>query len=180
MLLTKKAYDFSKSRLNDLEKQREESIQLLQKYRAEGDLSENADYIQEKQKLENAELEMAQIKGLIHNADILEKENDTHFSEIQIGSTFKMTIIRQGNFFNKADSWEYTSGKQIYKYDRLTNTTLVTGIFSFGGPTDICAEEGILSTESPLGRLLIGKVMNSNSLKITNDGQEIIIERVNS
>ena len=178
MLIIKTAYEFSKARLEELERQREESIQLLQKYRADGDLSENADYIQEKQKLENAEIEMNQIKSLIHNADILEKENEINFTEIQIGCVFKMTIIRAGNFFNKADSWTYEKGKQTYQYDKLNNQTSVSGIFSFGGPTDICAEEGILSTESPLGKLLIGRVMDSNKLAINENGQKIIIERV--
>ena len=168
MLIIKTAYDFSKSRLEELEAQREESIQLLQKYRADGDLSENA------------EIEMAQIKSLIHNADILEKENETNFTEIQIGCVFKMTIIREGNFFNKKESWTYENGKQLYTYDKLKNQTTVSGIFSFGGPTDICAEEGILSTESPLGKLLIGRVMDSNKLEVIDNRQKIIIERVAS
>lgn len=178
MVIIKTAFELSKARLAELEKQREVSVINLQKYRAEGDLSENADYIQEKQKLENAEIEISQIKSLIHNADILEKENETNFTEIQLGCLFKMTIQRKGNFFNVSDAWKYDSGKQTYTYDKATDTTAVTGIFCFGGPTDICTEQGILSTESPLGKLLYGRVLASNREEIEDNGQKIIIEKL--
>lgn len=178
MILIKTAFDISKARLTDLEKQREISIANLQKYRAEGDLSENADYIQEKQKLENAEIEINQIKSLIHNADILDKENETNYTEIQLGCLFKMTIQRKGNFFNKSDSWEFKENNESYKYDKASDTTSVTGVYCFGGPTDICTEQGILSTESPLGKLLFGRVFASKRDEFEHDGQKIILEKV--
>lgn len=88
--ITQEGYDGLKKRLEQLKQEEKENIIALQEARAQGDLSENADY-------DAARAEQAQIEGrilelekIMENAEIIEnKKTDT----VDLGVTVKICYV---------------------------------------------------------------------------------------
>ncbi len=85
-LVTQKGYDDLQKELEDLiHVQRPEVIRELQEARAQGDLSENADYDAAREKQAQVEARIQEVESLIKNAEIISESKGTS-GAVHIGS----------------------------------------------------------------------------------------------
>lgn len=66
---------------------RQEVIVELQEARAQGDLSENADYDAARDHQARVEARIKELEGLIKNAEIIKEEGETGTATVRLGST---------------------------------------------------------------------------------------------
>lgn len=127
--LTKEGYEnFQKEYRQLIDVTREEVKRQLIEARAQGDLSENADYDAARARQAEVEGRIVELENILHNAIIID-ENKKHSRKIALGSTIKIKNLSDGS-------------EHIYT---------ITGT-SESNPT-----EGKISNECPLGRALIGQ-----------------------
>lgn len=89
--VTKKGLEKLKSELNNLKMVvRPEVIESIKEARAQGDLSENAEYHAAKEKQEQVEKRIKELEYLVDNSVIIE---EGVFDEIRIGSTFEIEYV---------------------------------------------------------------------------------------
>ena len=93
----------SKSGFEKLEKElnflvtvrRAEMAQKLKEARAQGDLSENAEYDEAKNEQAILEAQIAEIQYTLDNSEVVE-DGDISFDEVSLGSTIKLKNFRTG------------------------------------------------------------------------------------
>ena len=110
---------------------REEIAQKLKEARAQGDLSENAEYDAAKDEQRNVEARIEEIEKLLKNVEVIDNDG-TDDKKVKFGSTVKIL-------------------------DKETKEELTYRIV---GASEAKCLEGSISDESPLGRALIGAKKN--------------------
>ena len=184
MVILKIVYDKLQERLDILREDLKEARIRMNEYKAEGDLSENNDFIQERQNVENLQADMMKINSLLERAEILQREPTTDFTTIDLGCKFFMSVTVNGNYFNEKKSSKKKIGEKnnesLIIYNEDENCTSIEGNYYFGGPTDICEELNILSNESPVGKLLMGRSLSNGYIDIVDEelGTKIHVERI--
>ena len=94
--LTKKGYEEKKERLNYLlNVLQPENLQTLKEARAQGDLSENADYDAAKTKQAEINGEIEQIRAILDNYVIIDEKGNKE-GKIAIGATVRFANVKDG------------------------------------------------------------------------------------
>lgn len=128
VILTKEGYAELEERLRILKtEKRQENVRAIAEARAQGDLSENAEYDAAKNEQAVIEGEITTIEEQLRNAKIIDKAEDT--STVSLGGAVKI-------------------------YNFKTNKELTYRIV---GTTESDPFNNKISNESPVGRALLGK-----------------------
>ncbi|MCQ2544557.1 MAG: transcription elongation factor GreA [Lachnospiraceae bacterium] len=128
-LLTREGLAKYEQELQDLKiTKREEIAQKLKEARAQGDLSENAEYDAAKDEQRNVEARIEELEKLLKNVEVVEDDGNDDGKKVKFGSTVKIL-------------------------DKELKEELVYRIV---GATEANSLEGSISDESPLGKALIG------------------------
>lgn len=179
MDLIQPVYDKLVLRQKDLEDRRAESQTALTTYSKDGDLSENNDYIQEKQNLENIEQELWNVKDLLKRSNII-NINTSGRSQIALGVPFDLVVKSKGNFFDLNGTPEENTfhvgdnNQSEISFDG--QYTSIKGTYMFGGPTDICESQNILASDSPIAKQLLGKSLGLEWSRLEWNERDVIIE----
>ena len=97
--LTRKGYEEKQERLNYLlEVAQPENVKALQEARAQGDLSENADYDAAKRKQGEINAEIDELRNILGNVVIIDESARTDGS-IAIGATVSFTTVKDKKEF---------------------------------------------------------------------------------
>lgn len=143
LYLSKEGLAKLQGELADLQQQRVEVTQRIREAREFGDLSENAEY-------QEAKTRQAFIEGRIE----------------EIETTLKTAKIIDGNGNGGINGGEVVVGSQV--------TVKFNGkeiIYDITGSNEASPEEGKISNESPLGRMLIGRRTGEKVKLATGDGE---------
>lgn len=114
---------------------RAEMAQKLKEARAQGDLSENAEYDEAKNEQAILEARIAEIQYILDNSEIVD-DNDISIDEVGLGTTVRLHNFRTG----KAET------------------------FSIVSSTDANFKEGKISDESPIGKAALKKKVGDTFL----------------
>ena len=146
---------------------REELIKLIDdaNYRKniaanEGDLSENADYQKAFTDIELYTDELVDVIEVIETGEPVEEI--TMFNEIVVGSKFNIEVELLAKPLDKGESKDL--GVFGVKDVEGSNSTILRGVVTIGGPSDNYAYDGVISTESSVGKFLMGKPLGSYTL----------------
>ncbi len=132
VLLTYVRMQEMEKELNDLKTiTRKEIAQKIKEARAQGDLSENAEYDAAMEQQGEIETRIAELEKLLRNAEIID-EDVLNNDEIQLGNRVKLLDL---------------------EFDEEIEYTIV-------GSTEADPMAGRISNESPVGRALIGAAVN--------------------
>ena len=104
-----------------------EITQAIKEARAQGDLSENAEYDAAKDEQRDIEARIEELEGILKNAEVV-VEDEVDFDKINVGCTVKV-------------------------YDKTFDEEME---FKLVGSTEANSLEGKISNESPVGQALIG------------------------
>ena len=141
VILTKQGFEELEQRLHILKtEKRQEISQIISEARAQGDLSENAEYDAAKDEQARIEREILDIEEKLRNVKIIDTVADT--SVVSLGS--EVTI------------YNFKTEKEL-KY-RIVGTT-ESDPFS-----------GKISNESPVGKVLLGKKLGQTVEVVNNAG----------
>ncbi len=128
VLLTYERMQQMEKELNELKTTtRKEVAQKIKEARAQGDLSENAEYDAAKEQQGEIETRIAELEKLLRNAEIID-EDVLNNDEIQLGNRVKLYDI---------------------EFEEEIEYTIV-------GSTEANPMEGRISNESPVGQALLG------------------------
>ena len=128
VILTKQGYKELEDKLNLLKTvKRQEISQIIAEARAQGDLSENAEYDAAKDEQARIEGEIVEIEAKLRNAKIIEKSGDD--STISLGSQVKILNLK--------------NNKEM--------------VYRIVGTTESDPFNNKISNESPVGKALLGK-----------------------
>ena len=128
VILTKQWYKELEDKLNLLKTvKRQEISQIIAEARAQGDLSENAEYDAAKDEQARIEGEIVEIEAKLRNAKIIEKSGDD--STISLGSEVKILNLK--------------NNKEM--------------VYRIVGTTESDPFNNKISNESPVGKALLGK-----------------------
>ncbi len=75
---------------------RDEVIRELQEARAQGDLSENADYDAARDRQARVEARIRELEAMIKNAEVIEEDRETNGKTIGLGSTVTIEDLSDG------------------------------------------------------------------------------------
>lgn len=132
-LLTKEGKEKLELELRDLiDNKRDENITQLSEARAQGDLSENADYDAARDKQAEIEARIKQIQNILNNCEIITQGPRSH-KRVGLGSTVTFENL------------------ESHKIDR----------FMIVGTVESDPFNGKISNDSPLGMALMGKEADS-------------------
>ena len=136
VILTQQGYDKLYEDLNFLKtKKRREVADQLEKARAHGDLSENADWETAKEAKHQLEIRIGQLEARLANARILEK-GDIAQDKAYLSAKVKVKNLDSGDIF------DYTLVSQ----------------------DEANFDEGKISVTSPIGRGILGKALNEETV----------------
>ncbi len=128
VILTKQGYKELEDKLNLLKTvKRQEISQIIAEARAQGDLSENAEYDAAKDEQARIEGEIVEIEAKLRNAKIIEKSGDD--TTISLGSEVKILSLK--------------NNKEM--------------VYRIVGTTESDPFNNKISNESPVGKALLGK-----------------------
>lgn len=128
VILTKQGYKELEDKLNLLKTvKRQEISQIIAEARAQGDLSENAEYDAAKDEQARIEGEIIEIEAKLRNAKIIEKSGDD--TTISLGSEVKILNLK--------------NNKEM--------------VYRIVGTTESDPFNNKISNESPVGKALLGK-----------------------
>lgn len=119
---------------------RHEIAKEIQQAMSFGDLSENSEYDEAKNKQVEIELEIAKIENILSNYEII-KEDKINNDQVNLGSTVEIQNLQDNKTYN----------------------------FTIVGPTEADPRIFKISYESPVGKMLIGK-KNGDVVKIITPG----------
>ncbi|MEA4821725.1 MAG: transcription elongation factor GreA [Erysipelotrichales bacterium] len=152
VLITKEGLDKLNQELKNLkEVQRAEVIEELRDARAQGDLSENADYDAARNRQAQVESRIREIENMIANAELIENQNDSKKKIVRLGST--ITIL------DKSDDIEYT--------------------YTIVGSVEADPLQGKVSNEAPLSQALMNHVKGDKVTVRVKDPYEVVILKIN-
>lgn len=128
-LLTREGLEKYEQELHELKiTKREEIAQKLKEARAQGDLSENAEYDAAKDEQRNVEARIEELEKLLKNVEVVDDDGSDDGKKVKFGST-------------------------VVILDKELKEELTYRIV---GASEAKCLEGSISDESPLGRALIG------------------------
>lgn len=158
MKIVEDIYNDLLKRKESLEEERKEVINLRESAAEDGDLRENADYIKACSDLERLNLEYSRIMKLLDDGYPIPVS--TEFSTIDIGSKFHLTIrIRTSSTMTETQHKDIG----VYSYDSNGNEIVFQGVTIIAGNMDDKLKEGYVSSESIVGRALIGKPLGNHT-----------------
>lgn len=128
---------------------RPQNVEAIKEARAQGDLSENADYDAARNEQARIEGRIVEIQNILKNVKIIEESKDV--TRVNIGKN--VTVI-------------FTE-RNLQKNYRVVGTIEANPF------------EGRISNESPLGKALLGKKVGSTVKFISEVGKEIEVKIVN-
>ena len=141
-LLTIKGLQVLEAELDDLKvRQRKEVAEALKEARAQGDLSENAEYDAAKEKKSEIEGRIEELENLLKNVEVVADE-DINAGEINLGCTVKV--------------WDMEFEEELE--------------YKIVGSTEAASLEGKISNESPMGKALMKKHVGDEVDVETQDG----------
>lgn len=140
--VTREGYERLTAELNELtEVKRPEIVEAVAEARSHGDLRENAAYDAARQDQAMIEKRIADLEGMLRNVQIIEEDASTRVAGVvSVGS--KVSV-------------DFDGDKEVY--------TLV-------GAIEAKPSEGLISTESPIGRELVGKRAGDVATVVTPGG----------
>ena len=142
-LLTREGLAKYEQELQDLKiTKREEIAQKLKEARAQGDLSENAEYDAAKDEQRDIEARIEEIEQILKHAEVAD-ENEGDADTVSIGSIVKILDV------------EYNDEME----------------FKIVGSTESDSLNGKISNESPVGRALIGAKAGDIVTAVTDAGE---------
>lgn len=148
--MASKQYILTTEGLEKLEKEldylkstkRQEIAEKIKEARGQGDLSENSEYDEAKNEQAQVEGRIAELESILKNAQVLD-EDDIDTKEVSIGC-----IVKVKNVALKKDME-----------------------FEICGSAESDPALGRISDESPVGRALLGKKVNSKAVVVTPAGE---------
>ncbi len=134
--ISQSGYNKLSEELNNLVTvKRAEMAQKLKEARAQGDLSENAEYDEAKNEQAILEARIAEIQYILDNSEIVD-DSDISIDEVGLGTTVRLHNFRTGK----------------------------TETFSIVSSTDANFKEGKISDESPIGKAALKKKVGDTFL----------------
>ena len=130
-IMTERGYRALQEELKKLKAQRPEIARMIEEARANGDLSENADYDAAKNKSGMTEAKIRAIEAQLAEAEVVDPNKITDTSKVMFG----LTVVIQD-----------LDSEEVKQY-------------SIYGTEESDVAKGWISYESPLGRALIGKAL---------------------
>ena len=128
-IVTQEGYDKLQAELDDLKfNQRLKNAEDLKEARAQGDLSENAEYDAAKDEQARIQGRIEEIEALLKNIEVVAAD-ESQKGKINVGSTVRILDVELG----EEEEWKIV------------------------GVTEANSLEGKISNESPVGKALIGK-----------------------
>ncbi|WP_105616739.1 transcription elongation factor GreA [Vallitalea okinawensis] len=121
---------------------RKEVAQKIKEARAQGDLSENAEYDAAKEEQGEVESRIAELEKLLKNATVID-EDEIELDKVSIGCKVKLFDV---------------------EFEEEVVYTIV-------GSTEANPMEGMLSNESPVGAAIIGKSAGEKVVAVTPQGE---------
>lgn len=177
MKVLREVYDKLESEIEAMKAELKEKQQIRDERRSENDLRENEEYQRVTEEVQQLSQEILDKIRLKESAEIV--ETVTSFDKLDIGCKFKCTIKSTGNRLHGVKEIDY--GCTHAYYDEKTNTTISERILTLGGPVESNIKDGILSSESPLGKFLLKGNIGVGKHVMVNTNHEyetIIIEYV--
>lgn len=142
-LLTKEGLDALEAELTDLRiNRRTEIAQKLKEARAQGDLSENAEYDAAKDEQRDIEARIEEIEQILKNVELVD-EDEGDADAVNIGCTVKILDVE----FNEEME------------------------FRIVGSTEADSLNGKISNESPVGTALMGAKKGDTVVAVTDAGE---------
>lgn len=142
-LLTKEGLDALEAELTDLRiNRRTEIAQKLKEARAQGDLSENAEYDAAKDEQRDIEARIEEIEQILKNVELVD-EDEGDADTVNIGCTVKILDVE----FNEEME------------------------FRIVGSTEADSLNGKISNESPVGTALMGAKKGDTVVAVTDAGE---------
>ncbi len=126
---------------NLLQTERPSVVKAIEEARAQGDLSENADYDAAKERQGWIEARISEIQGRIAGAEVIDPSK-LKSNKVIFGATVKLL--------------DYEEDKKV--------------LYQIVGPEETNVKEGRISILSPLARVLVGKKVGDTSELSTNNG----------
>ena len=149
--LTEQGYEKLKQELENLkENERKQNLEALKEARAQGDLSENADYDAAREEQARIEARIKEIDNILKHAEIIKESNS---KVITIGKTVVIDFV----------------DKPASSPTKLMEYTIV-------GHLEANPLQRKISNESPIGKALIGQKRGSKITYKSETGQEFRIE----
>lgn len=124
--------------LKDVE--REKNIIALQEARAQGDLSENADYDAARDQQAKIASEISELEKIIKNAEIIKDETNN------LGKTLKIGYYNSN--YKRLEDCKEAEEKAGFKFDDVDSYKIV-------GSLEADPLRGLISNESPLGHAIV-------------------------
>lgn len=141
IILTAEDIEDYKAELEERRKKRDEIIENLKVARAQGDLSENAEFDAAREEQGKNEAEIRKIEEILKNAEVAD-ETSTDDSVVSMGSNVKILDVEYNEEFE-------------YRIVGSTKSDLMNGK---------------ISSDSPVGEALLGKKTGEEIVVHTDDG----------
>ncbi len=153
-MVTKNVFELTQEGVNQLKEElayllgeaRDKNIEALQEARAQGDLSENADYDAAREEQSRIESRILELQNILKNVKIIAESTDD--SKVTIGKNIKVEFV----------------GKGLTKEYKLVGTIEAN-------PFD-----GKISNESPLGKAILNKKVGSTIKFKSETGKELEVK----
>ena len=153
-MVTKNVFELTQEGVNQLKEElayllgeaRDKNIEALQEARAQGDLSENADYDAAREEQSRIESRILELQNILKNVKIIAESTDD--SKVTIGKNIKVEFV----------------GKGLTKEYKLVGTIEAN-------PFD-----GKISNESPLGKAVLNKKIGSTIKFKSETGKELEVK----
>lgn len=107
--LTESGITELRTELEELKSRRNDIAERLRAAKAEGDLSENADYTAALEEQEYVEGRISEIEEILHNASVIESSNDS--SVVELGNTVELQNEGNPLSYTVVDSLESDPGE---------------------------------------------------------------------
>lgn len=176
MKVLDRVYERYLKRKKELEDALSEALHRRELARAEGDLSENADYKKAMSDIDLINHEYIGVAKIVDEGEPVQER--INFNEIDIGCKFNIDIsidIDRGNVDEEMLGVYRLSEVQM---PNGSYGSLISGTVVIGGETDEFATEGIISATCPLGKYLMGKSFGTYNTKGPHgDSLKVVISR---
>lgn len=150
-------------RKRELDEALQEAIGRRERARVEGDLRENADYLKACSDIELLDHEYLTVARIVEEGEPVPER--TSFNSIDIGCKFRLDLtidINSGIVDKEALGVFDLLG---VKLDNGSDGSTISGEVVIGVETDEFATEGVISTNSPLGKYLMGRSLGTYHTK---------------
>ena len=141
---------------------RQEVAQKIKEARAQGDLSENAEYDAAKDEQRDIEARIDELEKILKNAEVI-VEDEVDLDKINIGCQVKILDIEMNQ------ELDYKIGCQVKILDMEFDEELD---YKIVGSTEANSLKGKISNESPVGRALIG-AKTGDIVRVETPGGEL-------